>query len=156
LPEPGSIRRVTGSTNLPAVKSIVVGITGSDTSKVAAREAVKLAAAFGASVHFVTVVREDVRSVLTVASDEWELSTLDQARSSVEHFITAEGVSVDFTVSAMEGDPAKALIEEAERLKADLIVVGNVRMQGIGRVLGSVGNDVAHHAPCNVLIVKTV
>ena len=39
---------------------------------------------------------------------------------------------------------------------ADLIVVGNVRMQGFGRVLGSVGNDVLSHAPCSVLIVKTV
>jgi nucleotide-binding universal stress UspA family protein len=37
-----------------------------------------------------------------------------------------------------------------------LIVVGNVRMQGLGRVLGSVGSDVLHQAPCSVLIVKTV
>ena len=44
----------------------------------------------------------------------------------------------------------------AELVDADLIVVGNVRMQGLGRVLGSVGNDVAHSAPCSVLIVKTV
>jgi nucleotide-binding universal stress UspA family protein len=29
-------------------------------------------------------------------------------------------------------------------------------MQGAGRVLGSVGKDVVQHAPCNVLIVKTV
>jgi nucleotide-binding universal stress UspA family protein len=47
------------------------------------------------------------------------------------------------------------LVAEAKRLDADLIVVGNVRMQGPGRLLGSVGSGVAHHAPCNVLIVKS-
>jgi nucleotide-binding universal stress UspA family protein len=47
------------------------------------------------------------------------------------------------------------LIQEAERVGATLIVVGNKNMHGIGRVLGSVANDVAHHAPCDVLIVKT-
>jgi nucleotide-binding universal stress UspA family protein len=36
-----------------------------------------------------------------------------------------------------------------------MIVVGNRRMQGLGRLLGSVANDVAHHAPCDVHIVKT-
>ncbi|MEN9823602.1 MAG: hypothetical protein RLZ04_2028, partial [Actinomycetota bacterium] len=64
--------------------------------------------------------------------------------------------SVPFTVEAIEGNPAKAIITVAERESAELIVVGNVRMQGIGRVLGSVGDDILRNAPCNVLIVKTV
>ena len=37
-----------------------------------------------------------------------------------------------------------------------MIIVGNRRMQGMGRLLGSVANEVAHNAPCDVLIVKTV
>jgi nucleotide-binding universal stress UspA family protein len=36
-----------------------------------------------------------------------------------------------------------------------MIVVGNRRMHGIGRVLGSVANSVAHNAPCDVYIAKT-
>jgi nucleotide-binding universal stress UspA family protein len=36
-----------------------------------------------------------------------------------------------------------------------MIVVGNRRMRGIGRVLGSVANSVAHNAPCDVYIAKT-
>jgi nucleotide-binding universal stress UspA family protein len=48
------------------------------------------------------------------------------------------------------------LVDEAARLNADLIVVGNVRMQGPSRVLGSVGSHVLRHAPCDVLVVKTV
>ena len=36
-----------------------------------------------------------------------------------------------------------------------LIVVGNRRMRGIGRVLGSVANSVAHNATCDVYIANT-
>jgi nucleotide-binding universal stress UspA family protein len=65
------------------------------------------------------------------------------------------GVTPHIESSPIQGKPADALVEEAKRLGADLIVVGNRRVQGIGRVLGSVATDVAHHAPCDVYIVKT-
>jgi nucleotide-binding universal stress UspA family protein len=63
---------------------------------------------------------------------------------------------VESAVHVEVADPADLLVEVARAESADLIVVGNVRMQGLGRLLGSVGNDVAHRAPCSVLIVKTV
>lgn len=135
---------------------ILVGIDGSKTSQMAARQAVELAEKMGSTVHFVTVVRDDDATVLKVSTDEWEISNLLTAESNVRQFITTLKSDVDYTVAAVEGTPAKALISEAERIDADLIVVGNVRMQGVGRVLGSVGNTVAHNAPCSVLIVKTV
>jgi nucleotide-binding universal stress UspA family protein len=56
----------------------------------------------------------------------------------------------------VEGDPAEAVLSVAEETKADLIVVGNKGMTGARRfVLGSVPNNVSHHAPCSVLIVRT-
>jgi nucleotide-binding universal stress UspA family protein len=142
--------------NLAAMERIVVGIGGGDTAKEAARQAVQLAAAMGATVHFVTVVEKDEAAVVGAGSDQWEIHSIDAARSEVQRFVDGLGTPVPFEVVAAEGDPAKVLINEAERIDADLIVVGNVRMQGLGRLLGSVGNHVAHHAPCSVLIVKTV
>ena len=59
------------------------------------------------------------------------------------------------TTHVMPGDPAKAILQVASEVGADLIVVGNKRMHGAGRLLGSVPNDVAHHAHCAVLIVRT-
>jgi nucleotide-binding universal stress UspA family protein len=59
------------------------------------------------------------------------------------------------TYSAARGKPAEALIKEAERLGDRMIVVGNRRMRGIGRVLGSVANSVAHKASCDVYIANT-
>ena len=66
----------------------------------------------------------------------------------------AQGVTA--TSAALDDKPADALINEAERLEAELIIVGNRRMQGVSRLLGSVANEVAHNAPCDVLVVKTV
>jgi nucleotide-binding universal stress UspA family protein len=47
------------------------------------------------------------------------------------------------------------MCEEARRLGARIIVVGNRRVQGASRVLGSIASDVAKQAPCDVLIVNT-
>ena len=55
-----------------------------------------------------------------------------------------------------EGDPADAILDVAEETKADLIVVGNKGMTGAKRfLLGSVPNKVSHHAPCDLIIVRT-
>jgi nucleotide-binding universal stress UspA family protein len=66
----------------------------------------------------------------------------------------AEGVRV--TEHAREGDAADAILDVAEELGADLIVVGNKGMTGAKRfLLGSVPNKVSHHAPCAVMIIRT-
>lgn len=55
-----------------------------------------------------------------------------------------------------EGEAADTLINAAETEGADLIVVGNRGMSGATRfLLGSVPNKVSHHAPCDLMIVKT-
>jgi len=58
-------------------------------------------------------------------------------------------------VHAPKGDPADALMAVAEREGADLIVVGNRRMTGVRRLLGSVPNKVTHQASFRVLVVNT-
>ena len=82
--------------------------------------------------------REDVNLVLDAAAAE--------ARK--------EGIEVQ--THPVEGDPAEAILNVAEETKADLIVVGNKGMTGARRfLLGSVPNNVSHHAPCSVIIVRT-
>jgi nucleotide-binding universal stress UspA family protein len=63
---------------------------------------------------------------------------------------------LDVTTKAVPGPPAEALLDVAEQIGAGLIVVGNMGMTGTKRFLiGSVPNRISHHAPCDVLIVKT-
>jgi len=137
------------------MKTFVVGITTDETAQQAAHEALDLARALGATVHFVTAVEDNEETVIGSGRDRTTVDGLSVVRSHIERLLDDIGTEVPYTVRTVEGDPAKALIAEAARVNADLIVVGNVRMQGMGRVLGSVGNDISHNAPCNVLIVKT-
>jgi len=66
----------------------------------------------------------------------------------------ADGYGADAVVEA--GDPVSVLVSAVERTDADLLVVGSVGMRGARRfLLGSVPNKVSHHAPTDLLIVKT-
>lgn len=66
---------------------------------------------------------------------------------------TAPGVTVSSKI--LEGDPAEAIVEEAERLRANEIFVGHHGHGAIRRgLLGSVSQKVAHQAHCSVHIVR--
>jgi nucleotide-binding universal stress UspA family protein len=141
-------------------KIILVGVDGSDSSRKAAIRAAELAAASGARLHVLTAVvpaRPTVPGDIADRGNERRLTPGEEAdliAADVAGSLT--GVTPHVESSPIHGKPAHALVEEAKRLNADLIVVGNRRVQGIGRVLGSVATDVAHRAPCDVYIVKTV
>jgi nucleotide-binding universal stress UspA family protein len=137
------------------MRQIVVGFADVGTAHDAVRQAVDLAQGLGASLHVVMAIENDASGAVRVGTDEWQVSEGNFAESTIRNFIDALPGEVDCTVGVAEGAPADVLVSEAQRLQADLIVVGNVRMQGIGRVLGSVGNGVIRQAPCSVLVVKT-
>ena len=135
--------------------TIVVGVDGSATAKKAAESARDLAAALGASLHVVSAFDSDRTEVFGSGSDQWIVSDADSAEHVARAVADSLGRDVKVTYSAARGRPADALIKEAVRMEARIIVVGNRRMQGIGRVLGSVANSVAHNAPCDVYIDNT-
>ncbi|MET3932173.1 universal stress protein [Arthrobacter sp. OAP107] len=134
---------------------IVIGVDGSGTAQKAAESAKNLAAALNASLHVVTAFSDDRDEVFGTGRDQVVVSAADAAehlaKKSAEKL--AQGINVNS--AAVPGKPAEALIEEATRVNARIIVVGNRRMHGIGRVLGSVANSVAHNAPCDVYIANT-
>ena len=122
-------------------QTIVVGTDGSETAQKAVEEAAALASAVGASVHI-------VRAVAGPGGDpEAELERAAEA---------AKKAGVDAETHVVRDDASEALISAAEEHGADLILIGNKGMTGARRfLLGSVPNDVAHHAPCSVLIART-
>ena len=135
---------------------IVVGVDGSETALRAAHTARDLAVSVGATLHVVSAFDSDKTQVFGSGSDQWIVSDAGNAETVARS--VAEGLrrpDITVTYAAARGKPAEALIREAERTGALMIVVGNRRMSGIGRVLGSVANSVAHNAPCDVYIAKT-
>lgn len=144
-------------------EAIVVGTDGSETAGEAVRKAAQLARTCDppARLHVVTAYKPI--EAMYVAPDvvpsglAGMIDPRAEAQSVVDEAATkvrAEGVEVE--VYLWPGDAASAILEVAGTTKADLIVVGNRGMTGMARfLLGSVPNKVAHHAPCDVLIVRT-
>lgn len=133
---------------------VVVGVDGSPSALKAAEKALDLAKALGASLHVVTAFDVDRSESFGVGSDEVRVWNSD-ASENVAKSLADTRPGVEVTHFAARGKPADSLIKEAIRLDAQLIVVGNRRMRGIGRLLGSVANSVAHNAPCDVYIANT-
>ena len=139
---------------------IVVGTDGSETATNALRSAAKLAAQSGADLHIVSGYHAKPELRVTGAGsgvEDWTVRSTDAVEGILSDAAEiARREKIPVTTHHEEGDPGKAIITVAKDVEADLVVVGNRGMQGLKRfVLGSVPNDVAHGAPCAVLILKT-
>jgi nucleotide-binding universal stress UspA family protein len=144
--------------------SIVVGTDGSDTAKEAVRQAAELAKVLGGRVLLVSAYEPVPESRLRHERNEVpeDVSWMVNPREDVQAVLDGEAERIKGTgvetveTFAREGDPADAILDVAEEQHADLIVVGNKGMTGARRfLLGSVPNNVSHHAPCSVIIVRT-
>ena len=62
---------------------------------------------------------------------------------------------VDISTDVLFGSPESRIVETADEVKPDLVVVGSHGYSGWERLLiGSVSDSVVHHAPCSVLVVR--
>jgi nucleotide-binding universal stress UspA family protein len=136
---------------------IVVGAADTETAARAVDRAAALASALNARLIVVRAYSDSAVDVVGVGSDTFVLSEANVAAAFAES--TAARLGVTYAIEATgvvgEGKPEDVILQIARQAEATLIVVGNVRMQGPGRLLGSVANSIVHHAPCDVLIVKT-
>jgi nucleotide-binding universal stress UspA family protein len=155
----GATRLVRGCTQRyegrrASMNEIVVGVDPSETARRAAEQAAELASALATTLHLVTCIDRGHTVSVAVGGDQFRSDSLSEADQFLDD--VARRLPHDkITRAAVVGDPAKVLVEEAKRLGARMIVVGNRRVQGAARVLGSVASDVAKHAGCDVLIVNT-
>ena len=137
---------------------IVVGTDGSDGANRAAAEAVDLAKAAGAKIHFVTAYPDPSRVVEQLRSTA--RSAHPDLRAVAESVLAraaeaAKAAGLDYDTHAREDSPADALIEVAGEQQADLVVVGERGLRGPSRFLvGSVSAKVVQHAPCSVMVVR--
>jgi nucleotide-binding universal stress UspA family protein len=142
--------------------SIVVGTDGSTTAEEAVRQATALARTCGAKLHLVSAFKPLEAMYVSPEVMPTGIHALVNPEAEATRVLTeavgkarAEGIEAE--MHACAGDPAGVLIDVAEATKADVIVVGNRGMSGKARfLLGSVPNKVSHHAPCTVMIIRTV
>ncbi|HMI82219.1 MAG TPA: universal stress protein [Solirubrobacterales bacterium] len=142
---------------------IVVGTDGSETAAEAVRQAIDLAKLSGAQLSIVSAYapvsgrRVQGEQSEAPADVQYEIGPREDVNLVLDAAAAeAKKEGIDVQTHPVEGDPADAILNVAEETKADLIVVGNKGMTGARRyLLGSVPNNVSHHAPCSVIIVRT-
>jgi nucleotide-binding universal stress UspA family protein len=142
---------------------IVVGTDGSETAAEAVRQAIDLAKLSGATLSIVSAyapiperkVKDQQRDA--PADVQYELNPREDVNLVLDTAAAdARKEGIDVQTHPVEGDPAEGILNVAEETKADLIVVGNKGMTGARRfLLGSVPNNISHHAPCSVMVVRT-
>jgi nucleotide-binding universal stress UspA family protein len=124
---------------------IVVGAAKSESASRALDVAVEHAQANQAELHLVTVIE---------SGDTGDDRSEARARGHLDSIaLRLPGLVVHCHV--IPGAAAEGILQVADEVAADLIVVGNKGMRGAGRILGSVPNTVAHKAESSVLIVNT-
>lgn len=86
----------------------------------------------------------------------WEDEALRQARQRLEEYLRAHfGDWPQATVQVPVGDPAAAIVVQAQRAGVDLIIMGTHGRCGLDRALfGSVAERVLKHSPVPVLTVN--
>ncbi|WP_449064861.1 universal stress protein [Planomonospora algeriensis] len=146
-----------------AYRTVVVGTDGSPSSFRAVSAAASLAAATGATLVLACAylpMRERDRSAAADLLGELSYKVSgstpaeDALRAAREHAVAAGASAIE--LAAEEGDPVDVLVSLADRLRADLLVVGNRGLNSLtGRLLGSVPSSVSQRAECDVLIVRT-
>lgn len=144
-------------------RKILAGTDGSNGATTGLRAAARLARALEAELLIVCGYQApDPRTLAEWRKEappemSWRLTPGAEAEEILEQArAAAREEKAEATTSAVEGHGADVTIETAEREGADLIVVGNRGMTGGKRfLLGSVPNRISHHAPCDLLIVRT-
>jgi nucleotide-binding universal stress UspA family protein len=142
---------------------IVVGTDGSETASEAVRQAIEMAKQSDASLEIVSAYEPISGERLRDESAEipGDIQHTVNPREDVNLILEnaigeAKKEGLEVQAHPREGDPADSILDVAEEIDADLIVVGNKGMTGAKRfLLGSVPNKVSHHAPCGVWIVRT-
>ena len=144
-------------------KRILVAVDGSAASDKALETALELARERRAEVRLVSVA--DVTPPATVEPmyidyGEYDKGVRSVARDAIrkaERRAAALKLKVDGTVrETLTRDVSGEILAEAQRWRADLIVLGTHGRTGIARLfLGSVAEGVARHASTAVLLVRS-
>lgn len=139
--------------------TVVVGIDGSPGSIEALRFAVEEARIRGTALkvvsawHIPSGVYESGWSATAIDVDEYR----KLARAALDETLAEAGLAdsgLAVTPVLCEGQAADSLCAEATG--ADLLVVGSRGLGGFrGLLLGSVSQQVVHHAPCPVVVVPS-
>jgi len=142
-----------------AISKIVVGVDFSENSSRALDTAIEMASKLGASIDLVHAFNGMVPMVYPyeVAIPDALLRDIRNAAKAklMEDQERVNAASVEVRTHLVEVPAHSAIIEVAEDVGADLLIMGTRGNTGLKHVfMGSVAERTVRHAPCSVLVVK--
>lgn len=126
-----------------------------DCDEVTIKRAVDMAKQYGAKLSIVHAVEHInaygvAQAYPTVIDLEEQM--LKEATEALNKLADRHGIPADRRFIET-GSPKNVILNKANEVKADLIIVGSHGRHGISLLLGSTANAVLHHAHCDVLAV---
>jgi len=136
------------------LETILLATDGSDYSEGAVREAIRFANKCTSRLFVISVVETNPELAIYAPDvvEKIEKKTFETLKKIKER---AEGEGITCEVISHSGEsPHKYIVEEAERLNADIIIMGRRGRRGLMKLMmGSVTALVIGHAPCKVFVV---
>lgn len=151
---------------------ILVGVDSSDTAFEAARKAAQLAVGLECELHILTAFVLDESGIPSLRSSGSRAevdAAVEKRNTAIARYASeAKGIAAlvgeklhelfpDLIIEpkGARGGPAAALVSEARRVDARVVVVGNKRVQRPSRVLGSIASAVARSVSCDLYVANT-
>ena len=139
-----------------AFASILLPFDGSEFSKKALSHAYSLAKDEGAEITALYVIPRYEEMIGFMKTDSIRKSLYSEAERIIEmakQSISGNGVTL--ATSIEEGNAGDKIIETANRMKNDLIVMGSYGWRGVNKaILGSTTERVIMNSSCPILVVK--
>ena len=87
--------------------------------------------------------------------EEQQTAQAERTAESAAEALRAEFPEITVHTVAAQGGPADVIVRQADELNADVVVVGNKRVQGVARILGSVAGQIARDVNCDLFVAHT-
>lgn len=140
-------------------KNILAAVDLSEAADMVCRRAARLAATSGAQLSILYVA--EYIPPLDIAYEpitpaDWMINEDDLLERATASFNKRlDGLNLGDAQRLVKlGVPKHVILQTAEDLGADVIVMGSHGRHGIGRLLGSTADSVLHSAACDVLAVR--
>lgn len=140
----------------PGFEKLLVATDGSEFSKAAVQEAIKIARACSSMLYVLLVIE------ISSEIEMWDAVSADKLEKDMRRYLQGiksraakEGVKCELIMHLGDA-PYKDIISEAVKRKISTIIMGSHGRTGLTRLMmGSVVTRVIGHAPCKVLVVPT-
>ena len=138
----------------PGFEKLLVATDGSEFSKAAVQEAIKIAGACSSTLYVLLVVEINAEVEL------WDAQSADKIEKNMRKYLEGikaraarEGIKCE-VILHLGDEPYKNIVSEAKERKVNTIIMGSHGRTGLTRLMmGSVVTRVIGHAPCKVLVV---